>query len=213
MSTYTMQLRKLLQQGFDLGLQNYPIFLESYRETLNAKILNHFYFREIGYETPAQFKFCLNRKMNEIMPTYNKLVTSLNGIKNILSTEYNIEKYIGENESQTQRTFDRTGNQTDSSKGKNVSSNTPQGLLSINSIENEVYATEANIGESNSTQGYNENDTTQDHGNTNASYTKEIEGTNNGKTFAENFADYMDKIRDLDMWVISNLEELFMGVW
>lgn len=61
------------QKIFD---EDYPIFDESYRQTLETKILRHYYFREIGFETVARFKEYLNRTMWEIMPYYNKLYLS-----------------------------------------------------------------------------------------------------------------------------------------
>lgn len=51
----------------------YPIYDTSYKAPLETKIINHFYFREIGAETAAQFKFMLGRTLNEIMPLYNEL--------------------------------------------------------------------------------------------------------------------------------------------
>ena len=62
MSKYTTELRYLIQSGFDLGLRNYPIFDENYRSKLNEKILNHYYMREIGFETAGLFKRYLNVK-------------------------------------------------------------------------------------------------------------------------------------------------------
>lgn len=59
-----------------LGLDTYPIFVENYRSVLNKKIIDHFYFREIGFETAAQFAFYMRRTMNEIMPYYNQLYKS-----------------------------------------------------------------------------------------------------------------------------------------
>lgn len=76
MAFVTPQLRRVLDMGYDLGLKNYPIFSESHRQELNEKIINHFRYREIGYETVAQFIFALNRKMFEIMPFYNQLYES-----------------------------------------------------------------------------------------------------------------------------------------
>lgn len=46
---------------------------ESERQNLHTSILEHFYFREIGFETVALWKFFLNRKMMEIMPRYVEL--------------------------------------------------------------------------------------------------------------------------------------------
>lgn len=78
MSEYTIELRQIADPdyGFDIGLQEYPIFDESYRETLNKKILDHYWFHEIEYETPERFVFELNRKMAEIMPFYNQYYKS-----------------------------------------------------------------------------------------------------------------------------------------
>lgn len=52
---------------------DYPIFDEAYRKPLNYKILAHFVNWQLGQETPALFKFTIDRKMREIMPYYNQL--------------------------------------------------------------------------------------------------------------------------------------------
>ena len=54
----------------------YPIFDNSYKPTLETKILRHFYTREIGLESYGLWKLKLEAKMNEIMPYYNKLYSS-----------------------------------------------------------------------------------------------------------------------------------------
>lgn len=76
MSSYTTELRKLVEQNINLGMTDYPIFNEEYRASLNTKIINHYYYHEIGFETIARFKHYLNTTLNEIMPYYNKLLQS-----------------------------------------------------------------------------------------------------------------------------------------
>lgn len=76
MANYTIELHKLIEMGFKLPLDEYPIFDENHRAILNDKIIAHYYFREIGQETPSRFAFNLRRKMNEIMPYYNQLYES-----------------------------------------------------------------------------------------------------------------------------------------
>lgn len=90
MSKYTTQLRWIVEQEQGeipysskhryteatwkkLGLNDYEIWEPAYRETLNAKIIDHFFFREIGFETAAQFAWHVRMVMQEIMPYYNKL--------------------------------------------------------------------------------------------------------------------------------------------
>ena len=48
MSKYTTQLRYIVESGFNLGLQDYPIYDETHRKELNDKIIQHYYVREIG---------------------------------------------------------------------------------------------------------------------------------------------------------------------
>lgn len=97
MSKYTMQLRYAVLDAVEhhnipvsdawetdleqywhyaykyIGLEDYPIFDEAYREELNAQIIRHYYFEEIGCETLAQFAFRMRAHMWEVMPYFNKL--------------------------------------------------------------------------------------------------------------------------------------------
>lgn len=76
MSKYSLQLRWLVEQtlangGWDLhednwnnaydklGLADYPIFDEAYRNTLNNKIIRHYWMYEIGSETAGLFRWNL----------------------------------------------------------------------------------------------------------------------------------------------------------
>ena len=63
--------------GLDLGLRDYPIFDEDYRDVLNQRIYNHFAYREIASDTPQMFVYYLNRRMCENMPTYNAIYNKL----------------------------------------------------------------------------------------------------------------------------------------
>ena len=41
MASYTTTIKSLLDNHFDLGLKDYPIWNETYRNTLNKKRLDH----------------------------------------------------------------------------------------------------------------------------------------------------------------------------
>ena len=73
MAKYTITIKSLIDNNFDFKMNNYPIFDENYRNTLNNNILYHYYENEIGFETASLFRFYLNQKLNEIMPYYNEL--------------------------------------------------------------------------------------------------------------------------------------------
>ena len=87
MATYTIELGKLLTlDGFDIGMKDYPVTsfldnvgdMEQWREALNQKIINHYYFNEICCLPPDRFKWFLNSTLNEQMPYFNMLYNALN---------------------------------------------------------------------------------------------------------------------------------------
>lgn len=197
MSKFTTELRYLIETEYDLGLKSYPIFNEEYRESLNNKIIQHYYFREIGFETAGLFKWHLNVKMNEIMPKYNQYYESV-------LIEYNpLVTY----------TFNQVKDMTDSGNNfsnvngsnKDVFSDTPQGMLSIGDIENEVYATNATI-RNNSIKN------TGNFSNTGKESTT-ASGHLSGESQSKLIQQYRDAIINVDMMIIEELEELFMCVW
>jgi hypothetical protein len=73
MAKYTVEVRDLVEQGIDIFDFDYPIYDEEHKPDLEEKIINHYYFREIGVETIGRWKHELKVKMNEIMPKYNRL--------------------------------------------------------------------------------------------------------------------------------------------
>ena len=93
LSKYTTELRYIVEAPdftYDrIGLAENPIFTESYRKTLNDKIIGHYMFDEIGSETPGRFRQRMKAKMNIIMPRYNQLYKSqLVEIRPFLTQEY-----------------------------------------------------------------------------------------------------------------------------
>lgn len=86
MATYTIELGKLLTlDGFDIGMKDYPLpsflhsadDLQAWREALNQKIINHYYFNEICCLPPERFRFFLNNTLNEKMPYFNMLYDAM----------------------------------------------------------------------------------------------------------------------------------------
>lgn len=101
------RLCDLINYGFDLGLHDYPIYDEADRDRLNQAIVDHFYIREIAYETPGMFIFALNRQLNEQMPQINQVWEMLHSGEDFLS-----------NSAQTQ-TAETTGASTSSDTADN----------------------------------------------------------------------------------------------
>lgn len=233
MSRYTIQLNRLIKSGFDLGLDDYPIFDENHRKPLNDKIINHYYYNEIGLETPALFRHFLNSKMREIMPYYNELFESaalefdpLETFNKEINETYNTNN-TGTTESHGNGT--NTGNGSSNnysqnqSNGKNVFSDTPQGLLSETAIEGETYATNAtittdgneergNASYNNSTQ-YSDNNMTTVNGEQHSGRKRTEKGKDGTKSYSELLKQYRETLLNIDMMIIEELSPLFMGVF
>ena len=96
----------------------YPIFEVSYRNVLENKIIEHFYFREIGYETYGLWHSRLRMKMREIMPYYNKLYESEKFVQDPLRN-YDITK-VHDGEFDKARILDMNGRDTDSYTGSDT---------------------------------------------------------------------------------------------
>ena len=230
MSKYTTELRYLIENNFDIGLKDYPIFDENYRESLNQKIINHYYFREIGMETAELFKRYLNNTMREIMPYYNQLYKSellefnpfYNVDKTVTADKNNnsVSDFVGNISGKNTQTADTentqtnngkqqtttaatstgesVGNSTTTNKNKNVSSDTPQGFLSINSIENETYASAAEMGNAESINNSKATSNNSETGMTDQTTADETKATGNSKSNATTETDTANKTTSND---------------
>ncbi len=56
---------------------SYPLSTKVNKQDFETMILKKFFNRRIGYETYTSWKMALDVKLNEIMPTYNKLFDAL----------------------------------------------------------------------------------------------------------------------------------------
>lgn len=204
-----MILDKTCTKIFDF---DFPIFQESYRKTLEKKILKHYYRREIGFETVGLFKLYLSTRMNEIMPYYNMLYESFFAKKFNLFDNVNITKTTDGVDVLDGNKKD-TGSVTDDHDGTSWSlySDTPQG--GITGLANNKYLTDATKNTIDTTDKKTLN-TREKTDNTTTRNEKEIiKGKNGGKTYAELLKEYEGVILDIDMMIIRNLSDLFLNLW
>lgn len=76
MSNYTIELGKLIKMGYNIFDDSWSTFVPEHKPELCDKIIRHYYFYEIGQETPDRFKHYLNEQLALIMPYYNQLYES-----------------------------------------------------------------------------------------------------------------------------------------
>ena len=202
MAKYTITIKTLIDNDFDFGLQDYPLFNESYREILNNNILNYYYENEIGFETPALFKRYLNNTMALIMNKYNTLYKAQEQLLENLLDNVNLkERY-------TRGTSNSTNsNSTSSSDNKNLFQDTPQGQLDFSELEQQNWATNFNI--SKSTIG----DFSNSEGTGEEVFERTIVGNNGNKYSIEVFKEIKNNFFNIDELIIEELQTLFMGVF
>ena len=217
MSKYTVELRYLIEMNFDIGLDKYPIFNENYRPILNKKIIDHYYFREIGLETAELFKIFLNNKMNEIMVYYNQLYKSelldFNPLENVDKTEDYSGVFDGYN--QVDGFSQRVIIKDDENRNKSVFSDTPQGFLLNGDINDNTWATSADQSK-NEFDGKTNDDAetqTKDKTDNNTNYNKKIKGKSEGETYSEMLNKFRATFLNIDMMIIKDLSNLFMNVY
>ena len=202
MAHYTATIKALIDNGFDLGLQDYPIWNETYRNTLNKKIIDHYYMDEIGYETAELFKHFLNARMNEIMPYYNDLYNNQEKIIQDTLENVNLTETSTRNNTNTVNSTSSSTN-----NGKNLFQDTPQGQIDFTDLESQKWAT-------NLTMNKNDiNDNSTSNGENNEEYTRHVHG-NNGKDYKiKMLIDIKNNLLNIDMMIINDLKELFMQIY
>lgn len=198
-------------------------FDEQYRSILCSKILKHYYLREIGCETVGIWMLWVNTKLEEVMPYYNKLYESaqleFNPFNDVDLTRQHKTDYEGKTETSDNGTRKTEGNDntTNNSTVYDLYSDTPQGALT--GVDNENYLTNARKNTSNGTVNSKTtgNETLSTTGTSGTNSTENYIETIKGKQGTESYSDLLNKYRktllNIDMLVIDEFSELFMGLW
>lgn len=224
MSKYTFELRRLFDfytretvEGWfkDYQLSDYltedEIEVIEERGTwskdkLAKKIVDHYYMREIGFETPYLFQHYVKVAMQEIMEKKLPLIYSA-------SIEYDPLVNVDYSETFSRainNTLNASSNNTATSSGLTINSDTPQGQITKATILEGKYASSTNAGESTSTT------TNQDAsaGNTQEASTKAVKGNSGVSATAQKMIQqYRENIIAIDTDIINELNDLFMGLY
>lgn len=209
MSKYTTSFYQLIQMGLynkenikewfkDYSLEDYLTEDEIQvinargtwnKDTLADKIVEHYYFKEIGFESPAMFIHYAKIQMREIMESKLPMIYSA-------AIKYDPLVNVDFTETYTSNT---TGNSN--SSGLTVNSDTPQGQISKAAILNGNYA---------SSTGANE-DSASSAGT--MDYTKKTKGNSGVSATAQAMVkQYRENIRAIDYEIIEELKDLFIGL-
>ena len=226
MAKYTIELRNIINEGYytrdevESWFKNYC--LNNYlrqneietilnaniwsKDRLASKIVDHYYMREIGYETIGLFIHYAKVYMQEIMERYLPLIYS-NSINYdpLVNVDYKEEftrNITGSGESES------TSN--NSASGLSVNSDTPQGQISKANILAGNYASNTGASETESEI----TDSSSNTSNTDETYTKTVKGNSGVSATAQRMiAQYRENIIAIDEKIINELDKLFMGLY
>jgi hypothetical protein len=148
---------------------DFPVFEETYRGIIETKILKHYYGQEIGLETYGLWHLELDKRMNEIMPYYNKLYESASlefnplddvnytktheGTHSEDETESVENSLTGQTTRNVQSSETGESNSTETTDGvsRSMFSDTPQGKVNDADVEGNAYLTSVTKDTNNST--------------------------------------------------------------
>lgn len=108
---------------------DFPLWDDSYRQTLCSKIIAHYYMQEIAFETVGRWQLALQVKINEIMPYYNDLYTSIQMLADKPLDNKNYQRTVNitgntQNSGTTNRTTEGTTDRTTTGSSEAITSNT-----------------------------------------------------------------------------------------
>lgn len=202
-------------------------FDEQYRGVLCKKILKHYYLREIGCETVGIWLLWMNTKLEEIMPYYNKLYESeLIKFNPMYDVDWNRkgnktgnESGSGSRSTSGKNSGTNTQSGTSSNTRKDLYSDTPQGALT--GIESETYLSNARkvsdsgeTGAKSSTSGsYEDSESSSNNVDTTEDYVESVSGKQGGSSYSKLLNEFRETFLNIDMQVIEEFEEMFMGMW
>lgn len=191
----TVELRKLVEAGVKIWDFDYPTYYPKGSEEKAAfeqKVLDHFWFRQIGQETTGRFLHAFRTKVREIMPYY---IQRYESAALLAAQEDPLESYrLTEELEQTN---------TGTSSGTNLSerrfSDTPQGRIS----NLDDYMTQAEVVDGGS--------------NGHTSGTTKSKLTRYGNIGVQPLGQELNTLRsafiDVDLEIIGELNSLFLGVY
>ena len=235
------------RQALESALSTYPIYasqnpaitdLIPTREMLNEKLLNHYKYREIGFESVGRFLDELEITMCEIMPRYNELFKTVEIMAELPSPFDNVD--VTETFEQTTTstaTSEGTSSNTESNEGTSegttsaetasraIESDTPGNDIAAGSLDEVSYASRAEWGKGSSQGSENRSSSGSSSSEGSTSGSSSSEGTtthtftkkgNQGvNTYAHDMNEFRTSIIDVVDQILNDerIAELFMLVY
>lgn len=229
----TVELRQLVESGIKVWDFDYPSYYKGEaKAAFEQKVLDHYWCRQIGMETPGRWLHYFRSRIREIMPYYIQLYESEALMQSIDDPFGNVDIVeTFEQESTGESSGTSTTESSGSSSGSNSTtnehintnerkfSNTPQG--SISNLDD--YLTEATVETTSGNDmvdNYHETSTT-DKSTGKATGTEKATlkhtftktGNQGVNTYAHDMNELRQSFLNIDLSIINELKDLFLQVY
>ena len=187
---------------------DYPLSDKVTREEFECMILNHYLMRRIGFDTVTAFRIQLNVKLNEIMPTYNKMFDLLynNDLFGEITKKDGTDNRKTENKSETENILNNKSENETISDLRN--SKLPQNKLQ--NLRDGSYVTDYNYNTTNSNDNSNSKGTSTS--NANGSDTNEYHETTSRIDMFDIYTKFNSEIKHIYTLIFNDLDELFYSL-
>ena len=230
-SKVTMELRDVLTttdengKPFDLWAFDYPSYYKGEdKKAFEQKVIDHYFFRQIGSETIARFHHQFKTRVREIMPRYLDLYKTVEIMANIDDPFGNID--ITETFEERQEGSASNSGSSSSSGNSNTATATSMGSehrdldtphLSISNMDDYLsHATQENSnGDEDVTTNVESSEESTNETTTEATVTHTLtrKGNQGVNTYAHDMIEFRQSIIDVDMMIINDLNDLFLMVY
>lgn len=208
MTTWT--LGKMVEDGQEIFDFDYPFYSEERRKQFEQHFIEHFYFDEIGQETPARFKHRLKIKLNLIMPYWNKIFLADELEQRILDNYSVTETYTSNIENSSSAVNENSVNTSNESVNKNLESETPVTKVDFEQVDYfSNIVKDIGSGTSNTTAS----NTNNVNDNRKESWTRKMDGNIGVQTDADAIIKYWKSLRQIELEIFNQCNSLFMEVY
>lgn len=228
----TVELGDIVESGVDLWAFDYPVprstieyngkvcTVDFDKAKFEQKVIDHYRFRQIGFETVGRFLHYFRSRIREIMPYYVQLYEFDAKFRNIDDPleSYNLVETFNESRSGAGRvtgssTAETSGSSSGETNNTSKFSDTPQG--SVDNLDN--YLTNATVENGDASSSTSEN--------TSGSSTQETEDTDEttstmtrrGNIGVQPLGGEVENIRsafiNIDLQIIEELADLFLKIY
>ena len=231
MANFTMEIREMMSQPLINGVFtfDYEFYSDNVqdKETFEKLFISHFYFREIGFETPERFKVKLQAKLNLIMPYYHQLaltewdkvrsIEQMMTSKNLTETTEHTQSIQGNSETQSNQSSNSNATQnatsSNESKASNLADGVSQSSLTDGYLTSSVKTEQTDTSQTEATGNTNQNIT----GNNEQQLTEKTTFTSKGdigiQTPAYAITEWRKVIINLNQMIVNECEDLFMKIY